>query len=114
MSDTTAVFELDISTLLHGSNGRQGDSVQAVFNKSTFDIELSRAEAKDALAPEIKRPKNCIEHLSRLENEDNEDKRTEDQSHVVRGEDIGDLPTEYVVRGLNRDEMPVIGRHAIS
>ncbi|KAK7486611.1 hypothetical protein BaRGS_00022136 [Batillaria attramentaria] len=33
----------------------------------------------------------------------------EGEAVVVRGQDIGDLPAEYVVRGLRPHEMPVIG-----
>lgn len=37
----------------------------------------------------------------------------EEEAVVVRGQDIGDLPAEYVVRGLRPQEMPVIGKHLI-
>lgn len=33
----------------------------------------------------------------------------EEEAVIVRGQDIGDLPAEYVVRGLRPQEMPVIG-----
>lgn len=42
------------------------------------------------------------------------DKESEPEARdvVVRGQDIGDLPAEYVVRGLRPHEMPVIGKSA--
>lgn len=42
-----------------------------------------------------------------------EQKSSDEEAVVVRGQDIGDLPAEYVVRGLRPQEMPVIGKHLI-
>lgn len=35
--------------------------------------------------------------------------RLESHKITVRGDDIGDLPTEYDVNGLEQHELPVIG-----
>lgn len=55
---------------------------------------------------------NAIEEGESDEND--EEPEPEGRDVVVRGQDIGDLPAEYVVRGLRPHEMPVIGKSSFS
>lgn len=50
----------------------------------------------------------------RSDDGERDNKELEERDLVVRGQDIGDLPAEYVVRGLRPHEMPVIGMFSAS
>ncbi|XP_076466320.1 uncharacterized protein LOC143297751 [Babylonia areolata] len=52
---------------------------------------------------------NAIVERSESDGESDKEPESEGRDVVVRGQDIGDLPSEYVVRGLRPHEMPVIG-----
>ena len=53
---------------------------------------------------------NAIAERSDSDGESDKEPEPEGRDVVVRGQDIGDLPAEYVVRGLRPNELPVIGK----
>lgn len=57
---------------------------------------------------------NAIAERGESDDESSEEPEFEGRDIEVRGQDIGDLPAVYVVRGLRRHEMPVIGNYSFS
>ena len=80
----------DLSVLLGGVRGNVDFSHHKTTSSSLLD--------------------NAIVERSDSDDESDEWEQPSGRDVVVRGQDIGDLPAEYVVRGLRPHEMPVIGK----
>ncbi|KAL8573585.1 hypothetical protein ACOMHN_047855 [Nucella lapillus] len=52
---------------------------------------------------------NVIVERGESDSESDKEPDSEGRDVIVRGQDIGDLPVQYLVRGLRPNEMPVIG-----
>ena len=106
MSFEASSVELEIQTLLHAgqSNLITNDSVSSVitprFHKDLVETRRSKASVEKGFQRQ---------HSSDSESSQSSSDVSEQEAIAVNGADIGDLPTQYTVTGLQRNEIPVIG-----
>lgn len=102
-------MDLEIETLLRLNHGplseRDGNIQQLLNNQSVEDAVLGLKDYPQS--PTLPAPPKYVRDFEI--NSVNEAEESRKEALIVRGSDIGDLPTEYEVIGLQQDEIPVIG-----
>ena len=112
--------DFEIETLLHHNHRHEGDEVYPVIHPSV---------ESDFPTPEYFTGKSRSRHPSsqqagkgecsakpRYDSASSSDEDEPEQQYItltVNGADIGDLPTQYTVEGLRRNEFPVIGVYVL-
>jgi hypothetical protein len=96
-------IDLEIETLLDRHPQRDYEVPFEALHARLASLKL-RQDAKD------------LKEYYNFDSSEDEDRQSADESDervvVVNGEEIGDLPTEYEIRDLRQNELPVIGKFA--
>jgi len=108
MFTITARDTVELEAMLLRGHSSHDDGIQQVI----FPHESNYAGKPRSRHPSKQQVEESFHCLSKYDSYDNtseeEVDEDEERSVTVNGADIGDLPAEYVVDGLRRNEVPVI------